>query len=68
MTINVKQPQGNVFCILGYAKDFQRQLSKNGINNEIMDSVLSGYQDMTYDQILDKLQETGLFKFSGRSY
>jgi hypothetical protein len=66
MTINITQPQGNVFCILGYAKNFHRQLQKHGIANQNLNEVLSGYTEMTYDEILDKLSKTGLFKFTGR--
>jgi hypothetical protein len=66
MTINVNSEQGNVFYILGAAKTAQKQLKKEGQTNETLDSVLTGYTEMTYDKILDKLQSTGFFKFTGR--
>ena len=36
-TIDVTTPEGNVFCILGFAKSYQRQLKKEGINNKDLD-------------------------------
>jgi len=66
MTINVNSEQGNVFYILGAAKSYQKQLKKEGLTNETLDSVLTGYTEMTYDEILDKLEITGLFRFTGR--
>jgi hypothetical protein len=64
MTINITGPQGNVFYILGYAKSFQKQLKAEGITNEILDSVLTGYTEMNYNEILAKLENTGLFEFT----
>jgi hypothetical protein len=66
MTINVTRPEGNVFCILGAAKNYQRQLKRKEIANPILNEVLNGYTEMTYDGILDKLESTGLFRFTGR--
>ena len=43
-TINIKEPEGNVFCILGFARSFQDQLKKAGINNEDLDFVLSNFE------------------------
>jgi hypothetical protein len=65
-TVNVMNPDGNVFCILGYAKDFQSQLKKSNIKNDILDDVLKNYTSMNYNGILDKLESTHLFKFTGR--
>jgi hypothetical protein len=64
MTINITGPQGNVFYILGYAKSVQKQLKAEGITNEILDSVLTGYTEMNYNEILAKLENTGLFEFT----
>lgn len=66
MTIDITQPEGNVFCILGYAKQFKSQLKKSGDSNQTLDEVLSGFTEMTYEQILDKLESTNLFEFEGR--
>lgn len=65
-TINIKEPEGNVFCILGFARSFQDQLKKAGINNEDLDFVLSNFFDIEYDEILDKLEKSKLFEFVGR--
>jgi hypothetical protein len=65
-TINVTKPDGNVFCILGYAQSFQSQLKKSNIKNDILDDVLNNYTSMNYNGILDKLESTHLFKFTGR--
>lgn len=65
-TIDVTSPEGNVFCILGFAKSFQRQLKKESLNNKNLDFVLFNYLNMEYDEILDKLEKTKLFKFIGR--
>jgi hypothetical protein len=67
MTIDVTSPQGNVFCILGAARSYQKQLRKDEASNPILDEVLSGYTEMDYDEILNKLENTGLFRFTGRN-
>ena len=63
-TIDKSGPDGNVFCILGFAKSFQRQLKAVGVNNEVLDDVLVNFTDMTYDGICEKLESTGLFEFT----
>ena len=65
-TINVTTPEGNIFCILDFAKSYQRQFKKEGINNKDLDFVLSYFSNMEYDEILDELEKTKLFKFVGR--
>lgn len=65
-TINVTTPEGNIFCILGFAKSYQDQLKKAGINSESLDFVLSNFFDIEYDEILDRLEKTRFFKFVGR--
>ena len=62
-TIDKSGPDGNVFCILGYAKSFQRQLKASGLNNDVLDDVLKNFTSMTYEGICDKLESTGLFEF-----
>ena len=66
MTINVTSEQGNVFCILGAARNYQKQCKRKEIVCKALDEVLSGYTTMTYDEILDKLESTNLFRFTGR--
>lgn len=66
-TIDKSGPDGNVFCILGIAKSFQRQLKAAGGNNDDLDDVLTNYTSMTYDGICDKLESTGLFEFTDGS-
>ena len=65
-TINVTTPEGNIFCILGFAKSYQRQLKKEGVNNKDLDFILSNFFDIEYDEILDKLEKSKLFEFVGR--
>ena len=66
MTININSEQGNVFCILGHAKSIQKQLKAAGTNDSVIDDVLTNCMSMTYIEILDKLESTGFFKFTGR--
>jgi hypothetical protein len=64
-TIDKSGPEGNVFCILGYAKSFQRQLVKaTGAENEVLADVLKNFTSMDYNGICDKLESTGLFEFT----
>jgi hypothetical protein len=68
--INVKGPQGNVFYILGVAKDFLRQLNRAGITDgsdvKTLNDVLKNFRQMDYDSILNALESTSLFVFTGR--
>jgi len=54
---------GNVFFVLGTAKSYQKQLKKENIVNKTLDNVLNKYSEMKYDEILKKLESTGLFRF-----
>jgi len=63
ITIDKTSPDGNVFCILGAAKSVQRQLRKEGIENETLNDVLANYTKMKYEQICEKLEDTGFFLF-----
>ena len=65
-TIDVRSPEGNVFCILGFVKSYQKQLKKKGLNDKDLDFIFSNYFDMEYDEILDRLEKTKLFKFVNR--
>jgi hypothetical protein len=65
-TIDLSGPDGNVFCLLGYAKSIQRQLKKAGTNSDEIDEVLSGYTEMKYDDIVAKLEASGFFVFESR--
>mgnify|MGYP001616049437 CR=1 FL=1 len=65
-TIDIRNPDGNVFCILGIARNFQDQLKLEKIVNKELDFVLSYFSNMEYDEILDKLEKSKLFKFVGR--
>lgn len=67
--INVSEPEGNVYVILGYAQRFQEQLIEGGVaeGNAVLADVLKHSREMRYDEILDKLESTGLFKFTGRA-
>lgn len=64
ITIDKTGPDGNVFCILGYAKSAQRQLKAVGAENETLADVLKNFMSMDYDEICSKLESTGLFKFT----
>ena len=67
ITIDRTGPDGNVFCILGAAKSVQRQLKKAvGQENETIAEVLRNFTQMTYEDICDKLESTGLFEFVDR--
>ena len=63
-TIDVTGPEGNVFCILGFARSFQRQLKQAGGNNDTLDEVLKNFTQLDYDTICEKLESTGLFEFT----
>jgi len=65
MIIDKTGPDGNVFVILGHAKNFQRQIETEfGEKNEILADVLANFRSMKYDEICSKLESTGLFTFS----
>ena len=64
ITIDTTGPDGNVFCILGHARSFQRQLKQAGGNNDTLDDVLVNFTNMTYKDICTKLESTGLFEFT----
>jgi len=64
ITIDRTGPDGNVFCILGYAKSAQRQLKAAGAENETIADVLKNFMSMDYEGICDKLESTGLFEFT----
>lgn len=67
MTIDITGPDGNVFVILGYAKQFNRQLKNEcGEENDILTDVLKNFTSMKYEEILFKLEKSGLFEFTGR--
>ena len=65
--IDLNGPEGNVFVILGYAKSYLNQFEDCGMAKgpvvETLKYVLDNYRNMQYQEILDKLKTTELFKF-----
>lgn len=52
-------PAGNVFAILGQLRGAKRQIEREaGVKvHPGVDALLSNYQNMTYEQILDAIEE-----------
>lgn len=68
MNIDVREPEGNVYCILSQFKRLSKELAKSGCDVSEYDKLLKNYRDMKYDQILDEIERitNGTIKFEGR--
>lgn len=56
MKIDVRSPNGNVFCILGMFKRLTDELEKGGAKYPENRALLQNAKSMKYDAILDEVE------------
>ena len=57
MEISRSSPEGNIFYILGVFRNLRRDLKKEGIDVKDYDDLFEKYQEMKYEEILEKIEK-----------